>query len=112
MRRSVISGELIGVVLNKFNKTEQVVWSTGGGICEPLCDVGEGIWVVREGDGLIFSSFVIAVEGDIEPGDLLCWVAGICLCCQVKCEVSSSERLSIDGDREGIFDVIELSSGL
>ena len=77
-----------------------------------MCDVGEDIGVVREGNGLIFSGFFIANEGDIEPGDLLSWVAWICLCCQVKREISISERLSIDGDREGVFDGIELSSGL
>ena len=52
--------------MNELNKAEQVV-RCAGGIGESLCDVRQGIWVVREGDRLIFGSFFIAIKGDIQP---------------------------------------------
>ena len=100
--------------MNELNKAEQVV-RCAGCIGESLCDVRQGIGVIRECDRLIFGNLFIGIEGDIQPGDLFCWVsrvAGIGTCGQIKCEISISERFSINGDGERSFNGIELSRGL
>ena len=51
----------------------------------------------------------IGIERNVEPGDLLCGVIGISLIAQAECEVSVVDGLAIDGDGEGVFDVIDLS---
>ena len=67
------------------------------------------IRVVSDCDGLILRNSGIGSERDVEPGDLLCGVIGIGLVGQVEVEVSGIHGLTIDGDREGVFDVIDLS---
>ena len=94
--------------MDGLNKAEEVVGSAGG-IAQSLGEVGESIRVVSDCDGLILRNSGIGSERDVEPGDLLCGVIGIGLVGQVEVEVSGFDGLAIDGDGEGVFDVIDLS---
>ena len=94
--------------MDGLNKAEEVVGSAGG-IAQSLGEVAESIGVVSDGDGLILRNSGIGSERNVEPGDLLSGVIGIGLVGQVEVEVSGIDGLAIDGDREGVFDVIDLS---
>ena len=93
-----------------INEAEQVIRKISILIISSNINLGR-----KRRRGLILSSFLIANEGDIQNGDLICRVILIFLNKCFRSSVlikSSSKRFPINGDGERFFNGIELSCGL